>query len=392
MKKTLVVIDDDQEIRPLLSKVLRLAGGYEVYAAANGEAGLELVRQHQPNLVLSDLDMPLMNGSEVLKAIRNDKATHSIPVILMTGHSEKLPFHEAMLLGADDYLPKPFSNSDLLETVRCRLERHQQVRNLADAKLAQMRSFLGTSLPHELLTPLTGIIGYSELLAFDHDKLRPSEVLEMANEITQSGLRLLRAVRNLILYLELDRAAANRDAHHALQQAATVRIDEAVRDAAMTLAKRLNRESDLRLTLCGCSAQIQEDHFRKVVEEITDNALKFSPAGSPVEIATLADAGQLIVTFRDSGRGFSAEQIAQIDTFQQFDRPQQEQQGMGLGLAIVRRIVEIYGGEWKFRSQPGNGTTVEIRLNSTGVPPAASAVPATHSKPQEGTSPSTASE
>ncbi len=137
MSYRIVIAEDDPDIRSNLARLLRLEQ-YEVWAAENGEEALALVRQHMPDLVLSDVMMPRMTGHALLQALRADASTAHIPAILLTARAEHSDRREGMNLGADDYLVKPFKREELLDAVRSRLERvslqqraHQRLREQA---------------------------------------------------------------------------------------------------------------------------------------------------------------------------------------------------------------------------------------------------------------------
>lgn len=123
--KTVLVIEDEPEMRRNITRLLKLEG-YEAVAAENGREGLERVRQRKPDLILCDVMMPVMDGHEVLRALRADPALHSIPFIFLTAKGEKTDQRGGMNLGADDYLTKPVDNDDLIHAVAARLQRATQ--------------------------------------------------------------------------------------------------------------------------------------------------------------------------------------------------------------------------------------------------------------------------
>jgi len=128
------------------------------------------------------------------------------------------------------------------------------------------------------------------------------------------------------------------------------------------VAEQAGRSSDLKLELDSAAASISEEYLGKLAEELTQNALKFSKAGSPVSIALSGSTTGVTLTFNDRGRGFTADQISRIGAYMQFDRRSQEQQGVGLGLVIAKRIAEMHGGSLGISSDPENGTTVTVKF------------------------------
>jgi len=134
-----------------------------------------------------------------------------------------------------------------------------------------------------------------------------------------------------------------------------------VRQGAQETAAERRRGGDLRLELGDTRVPLAAAYLRKVAVELVDNAMKFSEAGTTVTVRLRADASGAALEVADAGRGMTADQVRQIGAFQQFDRALFEQQGSGLGLALVRRILVASGGELLLDSRPGAGTRVTAR-------------------------------
>ena len=131
---------------------------------------------------------------------------------------------------------------------------------------------------------------------------------------------------------------------------------------ALEQAREANRLGDLSVDLANVAVPMSANYLGKVVAELVRNACKFSQPGSPVRV-TLAEAGaDLVLTVTDQGRGFSPEHIAQVGAYMQFDRKLHEQQGLGLGLTICKRLTELHGGTLTIQSQLETGSSVRVRL------------------------------
>ena len=122
MSHRIVIAEDEDDIRANLTRLLVLED-YEVWAAPNGRDALQLVRQHLPDIVLSDVMMPEMTGHELVRALRADPLTAHIPTVLLTAKADRSDVREGMNLGADDYLTKPFQRNELLDCIRAQLEK-----------------------------------------------------------------------------------------------------------------------------------------------------------------------------------------------------------------------------------------------------------------------------
>src|SRR6185436_12221643 len=156
--------------REMVNLALRQSG-YSVVEAENGSVGIDLARKELPDLVLCDVNMEKVDGYLTLSSLRSDATTASIPFILMTGLADNAGMRHGMELGADDYLPKPFTIDNLYAAVEARLKKAETVREDAERRLADLRDAIGMALPHELRTPLNGILAYGEILKTDAETL-----------------------------------------------------------------------------------------------------------------------------------------------------------------------------------------------------------------------------
>src|SRR5437660_1277278 len=201
--KKILVIDDEEWLREMVHLALQQKG-FDVVEAENGARGIELARKELPDLILCDVNMEKMNGYGALSSLRNEPSTASIPFILMTVLADNAGMRHGMELGADDYLPKPFTIEGLYAAVEARLKKSQALREEAEKKLADLRDNISLMLPHELRTPLNGILAYGEILATDSATLPASEVAEMGQVIHDSGKRLERLIENFLIYAQLE--------------------------------------------------------------------------------------------------------------------------------------------------------------------------------------------
>jgi len=359
--KKILVIDDEQYLREMVRMALRHKG-FDVVEAENGATGIEIARKELPDLILCDVNMDKMNGYLTLSSLRNEPATASIPFILMTGRADNAGMRHGMELGADDYLPKPFTLEELHAAVEARLKKAHALRQEAESKLAELRDNLTLMLPHELRTPLNGILGYGEILTAEAATLPPGELAEMGRVIYDSGRRLERLIENFLIYAQLELLAADPRKIAALRHKQTKFPATIIEERARAQAQSAGRVADLVLELTNSCIAISEDYLAKIVNEIIQNAFKFSPPGTPVKVALAALPDHLALTITDRGRGFSTEHIVRIGAYMQFDRKIQEQQGQGLGLSIAKRLTELHGGTLNIQSGGGVGTTVTVKL------------------------------
>ena len=364
MKKVLV-IDDTSEIRMIISESLSLYG-FDTLVAEDGISGIEIAQKESPDLIICDVNMPNLDGYGTLTAIRQNDSTATIPFIFLSGATEKLNMRRGMELGADDYLTKPFTHKELLAAVNTRLEKQAEVQRHSDKKLDELRGNITLALPHELRTPLNGIMGLAALLMEDYAVLPPDEILESAKYIHESALRLHRLIENFLVFSQIELMASESKKIETNSSIAPVNIQEVIPELARSIADRYKREDDLKLKLDSVGLLIPAENFKKIVEEIVDNAFKFSEAGKAVTVTTGAVNHTFCLSVHDHGRGMTAEQISKIAPHMQFERKRFEQQGAGLGLVIAKRLTELLGGQMIITSKPEQETLVRVSFALPG--------------------------
>jgi two-component system, sensor histidine kinase and response regulator len=359
--KKILVIDDEEWLREMVQLALTQRG-YEVIEAENGSVGIEKARKELPDLVLCDVNMEKVDGYLTLSSLRSEPTTAAIPFILMTGLADNAGMRHGMELGADDYLPKPFTLEALYAAVSARLKKSQAMREEAERKLADLRDNISMMLPHELRTPLNGILAYGEILVADAATLQPNEIAEMGEVIHQSGRRLERLIENFLIYAQIELLSADPQKTHLLRGKPAEFPAKFVEEQARKHASEAGRLDDLKLKLDNAPIPVSEEYLRKIAGELVHNAFKFSQAGTPVNVSLSETPEAFVLTVGDQGRGFSPENISKVGAYMQFDRKMQEQQGLGLGLTIAKRLTELHGGTLTIQSEKSAGTNIAVSI------------------------------
>lgn len=357
----ILLIEDEEAIRENILELLNQEN-FEAIAVENGSKGVQLAKEKKPDLIICDVSMPELDGYGVLQALRNEPATAMIPFIFLTALADKANNRKGMELGADDYLTKPCRPIELLNAIETRLKKQANINQQQSKKLEELRSSITFSLPHELRTPLNGILGFSELLLTELDTLEPDEIKEMVQQIQTSGKRLYRLIQNFLLYAELELIATNSERIKALQNCQTDHVASLISQQATQQAKQAQRQADLHPKLEDTQLNISAIRLQKMVEELVDNACKFSIPGTPINIVSEVVNNSFILSVSDKGRGMKPEQIDNLGAYMQFERKLYEQQGSGLGLVIVKRIAELHRGSLTIESIPEQQTTVRLIL------------------------------
>jgi len=254
-----------------------------------------------------------------------------------------------------------FCAIDRLNNLRCvaaRLQRAELSRRIDDRVIEQLRESLHSTLPHEFFTPLAGILGLTELLENQLEILSKEEIRQDLHDIRRACRRLHRTLRNYLRILELDTPDSARP-HPLLGTEIVVKALSAGINAA---GERHQRAGDIAVELTGAGLKADPMDLTILAEELVDNALSFSRKDTPVRVRAWVEAGRLHFSVADAGRGMTPEQLTQVGAFQQPDRKTLGQQGLGLGVALVRKLARHLGGEFRLESEDGKGTTGHISL------------------------------
>ena len=350
---TIFLIEDNAPLREN-TKLLLALNGYDVSAFDSGPPALEKLKEATPDLVLCDIILPGMNGYDILARVREMPSGCEVPFIFLSALAEREQVREGMNLGADDYVTKPFTSESLLAAVKSRLGLFDKRRAADELEHQRLQARKLTYLPHEIRTPLSGLIGGIAILRADGEKLGSDggAVLDLMEE---SANRLEKTVLNYILYLSL---SAGLDP---FEPPSPVEAGLLVATIANKLAQEAGREDDLILhtleTHTNCGGCLD-----RVTAEVVSNAFKFSQPGTKVEVSMEKQQGALTLICRDHGCGMSEEEIAEIGPFKQFHRKEREQQGLGLGLAICQAQPKCKGCRLTFKPAEPSGLAVELTL------------------------------
>ena len=357
--KRILVIEDDASVRQVIVEALRTRG-WRSLEAVDGEEGLHKVAAELPDMVLCDIQMPKLDGYGVLRGIRQNGALATVPFVFLTGHGDKPMMRQAMELGADDFIVKPFTIAELLAAVDARFQKQTILEETADKRMHALRETLRFALPHELVTPLNTILGFAGLL-LENSGARDGHVREFASHIKEAGERLRGLIEKFIVYAQIELAITDSQQRESFTSRTPAAIAEVIGMIAHRVATEEKRESDLKLELEKIEHRIAPAHLERLVRELVENACRFSPPGSAIDVSSRRSADAFELAVSDHGRGFTPEQIGQVRANIQFDRNLTEQQGSGLGLAICRRLAELYSGALEIQSVAGK-TLVRVHL------------------------------
>lgn len=336
-----------------------------MFSAANGVEGLKVLGKNVPDLIVSDIKMPLMDGYEFVAAVRARPEWVAVPVIFLTAKDQRADIRLGKQLGADDYLTKPFEDEDLLVAISAKLKRRSEIDAVhADTLMALKRAMLG-ALNHEFRSPLASIVAYSELIG-DSERAVDTDAFSNFMEGLRAGVsRLARLVEDYLLLVSLQTDQARLDyeyrrTHLDYWPGFINPLVETYREQAAERRVTLEVECPSDLP----AVEADPVYLSNAVGRLLHNGIKFSSeSGGLVRLSIAADEGWLNIRVADDGVGIRKSDLPHVfDLFVQIDRQQREQQGTGIGLTICREIVEMHGGTVSATSQLGRGSTFVIAL------------------------------
>lgn len=348
-KHKILLVEDEQNLRETITELL-IHNNYNVKDACNGNEALKILDHWTPDLIISDITMPIMDGYSFQEIVKNTDLLNQIPFIFLTAKNDSHEMEKCALLGVDHFLVKPFKIDVLIKIIDVKIERFTKIKN-AHHIPSNSRYYM-----HEINTPLHGILGSINLLINDKKRINEDELDIFYDSIKTSGERLNRTLKNSILYQNLlNNNLEILDNSHSEIVSEFLKVKDKIGQIdKRQLARIIDNvdESDIK---------INQEYLHFILFELMDNALKFSKINKKINISGQkfnSEYYELII--EDYGIGFTENQLKEINAFQQFDREKREQQGLGLGLIISKVLIKKVMGVFSIISREDIGTTIKI--------------------------------
>jgi signal transduction histidine kinase len=380
---TVVVVEDSPQVLQVVHMSLRRQ--FKVLTAPDGLKGLDLVIRERPNLVVTDLMMPGIDGLELTQRLRADARTSHIPVLMLTARGAVEDRVKGLETGVSAYLTKPFSPRELITSARQLVRAEEQTAELVLSRRMESIDLVAAGLAHEINNPLNYVKTALLRVGLDVEqsanliavgRTRPLEAGEVANvernaervremlDVASAGLtRIAGTVELLSRY---GRSGFRREVGQ---------LDawEAVRTVRDVVLPATGRDVEVELDLRGeGSLECVPEEFNQVLTNLVQNAIEAVPDGvGRVRVSGSSEGDELVLSVKDNGPGIP--QDVQSRLFTPFFTTKGPGRGMGLGLTIVRRVVQSHGGTLHVMSFPGAGAEFIVRLprRQPGVPVAA---------------------
>ena len=410
----ILIAEDNPDMRALLSRLVERE--FRVRVARNGREALQSLRKRAPDLVLSDVMMPEMSGTELCRAIKSDEATRSIPVVLVTSKAEREMKIEGLEIGADDYVTKPFHPRELMARVRSlvrvgelqnqlRSRNHELENALMEVKLAEVQLVqserlaavgeLAAGIAHEVNNPVN--FALNAVRTMETTVAALSELAQEVTDLDSSDPRDL--ARRVEAFQQKNEGETAGELAGDLAELSAIVADGLKRTSSLVgdlrefarpgrqseMSEGVDLEAGMRSTMKLVSHSLQAAHAEIELEVEPGLPRLFADAGALNQVflnliknaaeSLDGDSGQIgvrlhrcedevVVEVQDDGEGIPEEVLPSL--FEPFFTTKEKLGGTGLGLSISRGIVMAHGGRIEVESQKGEGTTFRICLPLEG--------------------------
>ncbi|HEU6449573.1 MAG TPA: hybrid sensor histidine kinase/response regulator [Verrucomicrobiae bacterium] len=352
---SILVVDDQPANITVVGSVLG-GLGHEIIPAADGATALKRIAVRKPDLILLDVLMPVMDGYEVCRRLKENPEWKDIPIIFLSAADDKDLIVRALNSGGVDFITKPFNQAELISRVRTQLALKNALDRLK--QLAEDKDELIGILAHDLKNHVGGMNMSAELLRAQIGKLKDERLTRLSENILRSSGQLLAFVKEF-----LANAAAD---YGFVPKPGRVNFGELVLNVVRQYsetAKGKNLELHVD-TAPEAMVFADASALTQIVDNLISNALKFSPPGKKIYVNVRAQNHHIECIVRDEGPGFTEEDKKRM--FRRYGRlsarPTGGEPSTGLGLSIVRKLVLAIDGELNCESEPEKGATFTIKL------------------------------
>lgn len=360
MKKKIVVIEDEPQLRKNLAIILSQEN-FEPILAEDGASGLDMIRQHNPQMVLCDISLPHLNGIQVLKEIRSTPQMNLTPFIFLTARSEKSDQRMGMALGADDYISKPFTPEDLLRAIHMQMTKqmawHIDTRN----KLSHNTHFV-SSVTHDLRSPLSVLLLHLDTLQSEFRSFSEEERKELVSEMRCQITQMNRMIEDILIYgqMETGTLPTQRISTDVVSLAKQIIKDVTLNDGGEHLFELFEG------SLSGV-VNIDPTLTRQIITNLLANSCRYSAPGTTIKMALQSEGDLLKIEITDYGVGISPREIETLFESFQHITDSGQQHATSYHLFLVKSYVEWLGGTIAVKSVPHQSTTFTIHLPAAEV-------------------------
>lgn len=360
-KQSILLVDDEESLLDIVGSVLE-AENFTVLLARSVDKAIDHLNSTTPDIIISDITMPGKNGFDFFTHVRSLPHLQHVPFLFLSAHSDSESVVAGKEMGSDDYLTKPVDFHLLLSSIRGKLKRKEQLSVAATYHADKMKNEIFRLITHEMRTPLTSILGATEMLSDSQSSYSQKELTEFLQMLQNSSKRLNSMVDDFLTATKIESGEIVREMEikeyritpfHVVNRLITD-LDYQLKHYQVTIE---NRIPDITISVFMFAA-----HIENILRRLIDNAVKFSTPDSTV-IISMHDNEGYVFAVQDFGYGVADDKRSILfQKFGQVDREKHEQQGSGLGLYISYNLAKLNGGDLWFESQEGKGSTFYVRV------------------------------
>lgn len=359
-----LIVDDIPENLQVLSNVL-YQQGIEVGFATSGEQALEAIENIMPDLILLDVQMPEMDGFEVCNKLKSLPKTKNIPIIFLTAKTDQEDIIRGFEIGAVDYITKPFQSQELVSRVKTHLELNNSKR-IIENQLIQLRQTNATKdklfslIAHDLKGPINALVGISDILIEDFDRLNTEQLKKMHKSIKETSVKGLKLLQNLLEWSQIQtgRIAFSPKPHS---------IARTVDDILQLLSLNADLKNLKIQNKCDTTHRIFFDYnmIHAVLRNLIGNSIKFSESNGEIFIESFENKDFWEIQIHDFGIGISQENIENLFKIENHSliNVTSKEKGTGLGLIICKEYIQKHLGDIWVESNQKTGTIFHFTIS-----------------------------
>jgi len=361
----ILIVEDDTKVLTSLERSLS-SSGFNVFTSNSVDSALEIIGRESLDVIVSDIMMKPRSGYELMEELMKNPPFPPIPVIFLTAKTEYEDFRKGMDLGAADYLTKPFTREQLINSIKTQLKKSEQLKENFNIITNSFRY----KLPHQLRTPLVSILGFSEFIndAVEDEDL--ATIREYGSKIKASAKNLYKNIEKLLDFSEIITILLHKERSEITKrQFNFISIGEAIEIISGTCARNYNRENDNDTIVNYNKIFTHDFFFEKMLKEIIDNAYKYSARQSKVRVrGKTNDNYYIILVENESNEKIDLSTLTKPDDyFKNLKDNPLSTNGTGLGVGIAMNIAELLGCKITYEVNDSKIVRCYIRMPQTEI-------------------------
>lgn len=356
-KKILIVDDEADNLQLIVESIEEMEQPYNILLANNAVKAITIIKDEVPDLIITDWEMPGMDGVDLIRMVKEDEKISHIPILMCTGVMVSAEHVKAALeAGAVDYIRKPFDKIELNARLNTMMKLSESTQKILD--LNRKKEGLLSIIAHDLRSPLYGIKYLAKVTIDEMNSRSNAQVVDALAQIEAQATATCDLLNNLLLWIKLP---GSTNFYHPKTQSIKSTIEEST-----SLFRTTLNEMKVRLTLSveDATANFDKELIASVIRNLISNAIKFSDAGGEVSISSTIERDVVVVKVSDTGAGMSEEQVRRITTppTNMDESNSSRTRGWGIGLMLAAQILSFHNSQLNVESQVGKGTTIWFSL------------------------------